>query len=49
MNNSSIRKKYDVISSFLTPNEHQKKQNGEVFTPIPLINDMLDKLPKMYG
>jgi hypothetical protein len=46
MNESSIVKKYDVISQFLKPNEHQKKKNGEVFTPLELVNEMLDKLPK---
>lgn len=46
MNNSTREKKYKVISSFLIPNQHQKKQNGEVFTPLPLIKEMLDKLPK---
>jgi type I restriction-modification system DNA methylase subunit len=29
----------------LKPKEVEKKENGEVFTPIKLVNDMLDKLP----
>ena len=32
--------------SNLNINENNKKQYGEVFTPRPLINEMLDKLPK---
>jgi len=41
----SMEQKYDIISKFLKPNVYQKKQNGEVFTPLTLVNEMLDKLP----
>jgi site-specific DNA-methyltransferase (adenine-specific) len=33
------------IHDCLKPKELEKKEFGEVFTPIPLINEMLDKLP----
>ena len=35
----------ELINDCLKPKEIEKKENGEVFTPIKLINDMLDKLP----
>jgi hypothetical protein len=35
-----------IIHRHLTPRQKQKKDFGEVFTPIQLVNDMLDKLPK---
>jgi hypothetical protein len=44
--NITMADKYEVISKFLKPNEYQKKQNGEVFTPLSLVNEMLDKLPE---
>lgn len=34
------------ISHFLTPRPSKKRTFGEVFTPIQIINDMLDILPK---
>jgi hypothetical protein len=40
-----ITKKYELIERLLKPSEYQKKTNGEVFTPLSLVNDMLDKLP----
>ena len=35
----------ELINDCLKPKEVEKKENGEVFTPIKLVNDMLDKLP----
>jgi len=35
----------ELINDCLKPKEVEKKENGEVFTPINLVNDMLDKLP----
>ena len=35
----------ELINYCLKPKEEEKKQFGEVFTPINLVNDMLDKLP----
>jgi hypothetical protein len=35
----------ELINECLKPKEIEKKENGEVFTPIKLVNDMLDKLP----
>jgi len=32
----------------LKPNEKHKKENGEVFTPLSLVNEMLDKLDEAY-
>jgi hypothetical protein len=34
-----------LINDCLKPKDIEKKQFGEVFTPIKLVNDMLDKLP----
>ena len=36
---------YNVLEIYLKPNEIKKKNNGEVFTPLNLVNEMLDKLP----
>ena len=36
----------ELINDCLKPKEIEKKENGEVFTPMILINEMLDKLPK---
>jgi hypothetical protein len=36
----------ELINDCLKPKEVEKKENGEVFTPIKLVNEMLDKLPK---
>jgi hypothetical protein len=36
----------ELINDCLKPKEVEKKENGEVFTPIILVNEMLDKLPK---
>ena len=36
----------EFINGCLKPKEIEKKKFGEVFTPIPLINEMLDKLPQ---
>ena len=38
----------EFINSELKPKEKEKKENGEVFTPIPLVNEMLDKLDESY-
>jgi len=34
-----------LLNDCLKPKEIEKKENGEVFTPIPIVNEMLDKLP----
>jgi len=36
----------ELVNDCLKPKEVEKKENGEVFTPITLVNEMLDKLPK---
>ena len=36
----------ELISECLKPKDIEKKQFGEVFTPMKLVNEMLDKLPK---
>ena len=36
----------ELINECLKPKDIEKKQFGEVFTPMILINEMLDKLPK---
>ncbi len=36
------------IDGELTPKEKEKKENGEVFTPLFLVNEMLDKLDEAY-
>lgn len=36
----------ELINECLKPKEIEKQQFGEVFTPITLVNEMLDKLPK---
>ena len=36
----------ESINDCLKPKDVEKKENGEVFTPMPLVNEMLDKLPK---
>jgi hypothetical protein len=36
----------EFIDSCLKPKETEKKRFGEVFTPMKLVNEMLDKLPK---
>ena len=38
----------EFIDDNLKPNEKEKKENGEVFTPLPLIREMLDKLDDAY-
>jgi len=38
----------NFIDSQLKPKEKEKKDNGEVFTPLSLVNDMLDKLDEAY-
>lgn len=35
----------ELINACLKPKEIEKKEFGEVFTPVNLVNDMLDKLP----
>jgi len=43
---------YDTLLEFinneLKPKEKEKLQNGEVFTPLWLVNEMLDKLDETY-
>ena len=36
------------INNNLSPKEVEKKENGEVFTPLSLVNEMLDKLDDSY-
>ena len=36
----------EYINDNLTPKEKEKKEAGEVFTPIYIVEEMLDKLPK---
>ncbi len=36
----------ELINDCLKPKSVEKKENGEVFTPMILVNQMLDKLPK---
>ncbi len=38
----------ELINECLKPKEKEKKENGEVFTPIETVNDMLDKLNEQY-
>ena len=38
----------EFINCELKPNEKNKKENGEVFTPLSLVNEMLDKLDEAY-
>jgi len=35
----------ELINDYLKPKDVEKKQFGEVFTPMALVNEMLDKLP----
>ena len=35
----------ELVNEYLRPKEKEKKEFGEVFTPIPLITEMLDRLP----
>ena len=37
-----------LIDSCLKPKQKEKKEFGEVFTPMELVNEMLDKLDKYY-
>ena len=39
------RKSGEDVSKILTPGDMYRQQFGECFTPIKLVNDMLDKLP----
>ena len=38
----------NFINHELTPKEKEKKENGEVFTPIPVVEDMLNNLDDAY-
>jgi len=38
----------EFINGELKPKEKEKKENGEVFTPLPLVNEMMDKLDEAY-
>lgn len=38
----------DFINSELKPKKKEKKENGEVFTPLSLVNEMLNKLDDAY-
>jgi type I restriction-modification system DNA methylase subunit len=48
MKNNDLISIYEIIEKFLKPNELQKKKNGEVFTPLGLIREMLDKIPEDF-
>jgi predicted helicase len=37
------------INNNLSPKELEKNENGEVFTPLSLVNEMLDKLDEGYN
>ena len=36
----------EYFTQLIKPTQKQKKQTGEVFTPLELVNEMLDKLPE---
>jgi hypothetical protein len=36
----------EFIERNIKPKKIEKKERGEVFTPMKLVNEMLDKLPK---
>ena len=36
----------DYIESQLSPKEKERKEKGEVFTPLSVVKEILDKLPK---
>ena len=38
----------ELIDSCLKPKLKEKQENGEVFTPMPLVFEMLDNLDKHY-
>jgi len=38
----------EFINGELKPKEKEKKENGEVFTPLSLVNEMLDNLDEAY-
>ena len=38
----------ELIDSCLKPKQKEKQENGEVFTPMTLVNEMLDKLDNHY-
>jgi len=38
----------DFINSNLKPKQKEKKEKGEVFTPLTLVNEMMDKLDESY-
>ena len=42
------KKLLELINSCLKPKKLEKKKFGEVFTPMSLVNEMLDKLDEYY-
>lgn len=38
----------ELIDSCLKPKQKEKQENGEVFTPMPLVFEMLDNIDKFY-
>ena len=38
----------ELIESCLKPKQKEKQENGEVFTPMPIVLEMLDKLDSHY-
>lgn len=43
---SQARKNGEDVSKILTPGDEYRKKFGECFTPVSIIDEMLDKLPK---
>ena len=37
-----------MINNYLIPNNHEQKTYGEVFTPMNMVNEMLDRLDEHY-
>lgn len=42
---NNIERAYEIVTKCMTPTEQDKRQRGEVFTPLDFINKMLDQLP----
>jgi hypothetical protein len=45
---NELDKLLEFINGELKPKKKEKKENGEVFTPLSLVNEMLDKLDEAY-
>ena len=44
----ALKLEKDRLKEELKVKEKEKKENGEVFTPLSLVNEMLDKLDEAY-